>query len=82
MTVINNNVSRLSVSISQEVLRKFFAIYPSGTRSKVVENLLNENMHNRSNKFRHAADLIENDPRFSKVREDSFLWANADLISE
>jgi hypothetical protein len=82
MTVINNNISRLSVSINQDILQKFFSIYPSGTRSKVIEGLLTETIQGRLNRFKAAAHLIETDSRFSNVREDSHLWTNADLISE
>lgn len=72
-------LARTTISIEKTTLDRFFQAYPAGSRSQIIQRLIERELESQHDEMARAAALVENDPAFQTVREDGALWESATL---
>ena len=70
-------LARTTTSIDNTTLDRFFRAYPAGKRSQIIQRLLEQDLSARDDQFACAAEMIEANPDFQTVHDDSALWERA-----
>ncbi|MGL5115163.1 MAG: hypothetical protein ACRC7G_11940 [Beijerinckiaceae bacterium] len=70
-------LSRATFSIDQVTLERFNRSFPSGARSRIVQQLIERELDERDRRLLAAATAVETDPAFATVHEDASLWIAA-----
>ena len=70
-------LARTTISIEKDTLDRFYRAYPVGNRSQAIQNLIEKDLADQASHLARVARLVENDPAFKTVRDDSSLWERA-----
>ena len=71
------SLARTTISIDKTTLDRFFHAYPAGTRSNIIQRLIEKDLDTQLDQLARAAELVESHPDFQNVREDSAYWERA-----
>jgi hypothetical protein len=70
-------LARTTISLDKATLDRFNRAYPAGKRSQVIQQLIERDLEARSDHLGRMARIVETDPAFQTVRDDSTLWEAA-----
>jgi hypothetical protein len=76
-TTIDQRCDRTSISIEKDTLDRFYRAYPAGKRSQVIQRLIELDLEAKNDHLGRMARIVETDPAFQTVRDDSALWEAA-----
>ena len=71
------SLARTTISIDKATLDRFFRTYPAGKRSQIIQRLIEQDLGARHDQLARAAEMIEANPDFQTVHDDSALWERA-----
>jgi hypothetical protein len=67
-------LARTTISIDKATLDRFYRAYPAGKRSQVIQQLIERDLESKNDHLGRMARIVETDPAFQTVRDDSALW--------
>jgi hypothetical protein len=70
-------LARTTISIEKDTLDRFYRAYPAGKRSQVIQQLIERDLEAKNDHLGRMARIVETDPAFQTVRDDSALWEAA-----
>ena len=70
-------LARTTISIDKATLDRFYRAYPAGKRSQVIQQLIERDLEAKNDHLGRMARIVETDPAFQTVRDDSALWEAA-----
>ena len=70
-------LARTTISIEKSTLERFYRAYPSGRRSQIIQQLIERELADMTDRLSKMAEWVESDPAFQVVHQDGALWEQA-----